>query len=82
MRENWLTTLFGFLLAGASAFLTTTTAQTTRVASDIARVVQAVGAAGLGAAAADNRKVVTKRSVEEQWLKSNSPQSSAMPAKR
>lgn len=56
MRVHWLTTLFGFLLAGASAFLSTDTAKTNATANDIARIVQAAGAAGLGAAAADARK--------------------------
>lgn len=82
MRNSWLTTMFGFMLAGATTFLTTATAQASRTATDIARIVQALGAAGLGASAADDRKLNGKTTRTDQWPKYNSPPSSGTPAKK
>jgi ABC-type proline/glycine betaine transport system permease subunit len=57
VRTHWLTTLFGILLAAGSAILTTNAAKNSTNVQDVAQVVQTIGAVGLGAAAADNRKV-------------------------
>jgi hypothetical protein len=50
--KNWITTVFGILLAGSTWAATNTTGKTQAIAQAIA----AVGAIGLGGAAADSNK--------------------------
>jgi len=53
-NKSWKTTLFGWILAGASFVATTTVVPVPESAKQIASIVAIIGAAGLGKAAKDS----------------------------
>ena len=57
MRRHWVTTVFGLLLALGAGLTHTRMAAKNDAVADVAQLLHTLGAAGLGAAAADSRKV-------------------------
>lgn len=57
MKRHWLTTLFGFALAFGSALTQAPTLRDNPLARDVGAIILVLASIGLGATAADSRKV-------------------------
>lgn len=57
LKTHWLTTIFGFLLAFSQAALNSPGLDNDSTLKHVGGILGVVSALGLGAAAADNRKV-------------------------